>query len=230
MEVSLFEHVLDVYGDEVSTLLRKQYRMHRAIAAFPNEAFYGGKLTHGQRNRAWTVGDLDPLVGIQVDGDEQETPGGSYYNEAEAAVVVDEVDRLRRNGVPASRIGVITPYSGQVGKIVQALDDDELAERVDVATVDSFQGGEREAIVVSFVRSNDRGDTGFLTFPHEGPRRLNVAMTRAQKRCALVGDWSTLRATPSHRSPDEDASHVFDALYDHLEERDSLVQVAAAIE
>jgi len=204
--------------------------MNREIAAFPNEAFYGGKLTHGQRNRDWTVGDLDPLVGVQVDGEERETPGGSYYNETEAAVVVKEVERLLRNGVPASRIGVVTPYSGQVGKIVQAFDDRDLGERLDVATVDSFQGGEREAIVVSFVRSNDRGDTGFLTFPHEGPRRLNVAMTRAKKRCALVGDWDTLRATPDHRSPDEDASDVFDALYGHLAERDRLVQVAAAIE
>ncbi|MCW8173751.1 hypothetical protein D8S78_24485 [Natrialba swarupiae] len=52
-----------------------------------------------------------------------------------------------------------------------------------VSTVDSFQGSEKEAIIVSFVRSNSDMDAGFLEFKNEGPRRLNVALTRAKKRC-----------------------------------------------
>ena len=116
-------------------------------------------------------------------------------------------------------IGVITPYSGQVGKITQEITDPDLADRVQVSTVDAFQGSERDAIVVSFVRSNSAGNTGFLTFPEEGPRRLNVALTRARKRLTLIGDWETLRRTPAHRNEADDASHVFCALYAHLDER-----------
>lgn len=220
--VSLFEHLVNVYGGDVTTLLRKQYRMNEAIAAFPNEAFYGGALRHGQRNRGWTIRDLDPLVGVHVEGEERRTPGGSYYNEREAAVVAGEVDRLLRHGVPASQLAVITPYSGQVGKVVQAIDDPDVADRITVSTIDGFRGGGRDAIVVSFVRSNPTGDTGYLTFPTEGPRRLNVALTRARKRCTLIGDWETLRAQPAGDPGSGDASHLFDALYAHLANADAL--------
>jgi len=74
-----------------------------------------------------------------------------------------------------------------------------LAERTDVAddvtvdTIDSFQGGERTAIVLSLVRSNAEGTVGFLGRPVDGPRRLNVALTRAKRYCAVVADWHTLR-------------------------------------
>lgn len=60
-------------------------------------------------------------------------------------------------------------------------------------TIDSFQGGERTAIVISLVRSNAEGDIGFLGRPEDGPRRLNVALTRAKRYCAVVGDFHTLR-------------------------------------
>jgi hypothetical protein len=56
-----------------------------------------------------------------------------------------------------------------------------------------------EAIIVSLVRSNDANNSGFLTFPEEGPRRLNVAVTRARKRLVLVGDWDTLGTDSEQR-------------------------------
>ncbi len=192
IEISLLEHFMEVYEDQVSTMLQKQYRMNEAIAAFPNREFYDGQLTHGQRNRDWTVRGLPALEAIQVDGGEQRTPFGSYYNEEEAVAVRREIARLKQHAVVPDNIGVITPYSGQVGKIVQAIDDPELEERIKVSTVDAFQGSEREAIIVSFVRSNPDGNIGFLSFPVEGPRRLNVALTRAKRRCVLIGDWGTL--------------------------------------
>ncbi len=66
---------------------------------------------------------------------------------------------------------------------------------VTVDTIDSFQGGERTAIVLSLVRSNAEGTVGFLRRPVDGPRRLNVALTRAKQYCAVVADWHTLRTT-----------------------------------
>ena len=55
------------------------------------------------------------------------------------------------------------------------------------------QGSEKTAIVLSLVRSNAEGDIGFLGRPQDGPRRLNVALTRAKRYCAVVGDFHTLR-------------------------------------
>ena len=217
MEISLFEHFLAEYGNDAATMLRRQYRMNKSIARFPNERYYGGKLTHGERNRDWTIGGLDPLVGIEAEGTELQTPGGSYYNQTEVDIVKGEVDRLLKQGVLPDQIGVITPYSGQAGKITTALSDDVLGRGLTVATVDAFQGSQREAIIVSFVRSNADGRIGFLGFPTEGPRRLNVTLTRAKKRCVLVGNWETLADDDPHRDPDRDGSSEFQALRGYLE-------------
>jgi superfamily I DNA and/or RNA helicase len=106
----------------------------------------------------------------------------------------------------------------EIRSTVDQLDIDD-PQAVDVDTVDSFQGSEREAIVVSFVRSNDDGHSGFLEFPSEGPRRLNVALTRARRRLVLLGDWETLGTVAPHRSPEDSCAEVYAALAEHL--RDS---------
>ncbi|WP_135823698.1 AAA domain-containing protein [Halorussus ruber] len=216
---SLFEYLLERYGEEISVLLGRQYRMHEDIAEFPNEAFYGGSLETADRNRDWQVGDLDPLVGVDVDGEERRESGGdSLYNPEEAEAVAEEVETLVENGVAPEDVGVISMYRGQVGCIRSRLRRAgiEGAGRVTVDTVDSFQGGEREAVVVSFVRSNDEGNGGFLELPDEGARRLNVALTRARKRLVLVGDWETLSAVAPHRSEEESCADLYDELRERL--------------
>jgi hypothetical protein len=217
---SLFEHLLDTYGEDISVLLRRQYRMHEAIAAFPDDAFYDGRLETAERNRDWRLPGLGPLVGVDVAGGEQLDRGrNSFYNPREVDVVVDEVRRLADAGVEPADVGVIAAYSAQVERIRSRLADAEFqgVGGVTVDTVDSFQGGEREAVVVSFVRSNEAGRSGFLEFPAEGPRRLNVALTRARKRLVLVGDWETLGAVSPDRSPEESCADVYAALAHDLD-------------
>ncbi|CAM2997083.1 AAA domain-containing protein [Halobacterium salinarum] len=219
MHISLFEYLLERYDDQISVLLRKQYRMNDKIAEFPNESFYNGELETAARNQDWTVEDLQPLMAIDIDGEEQRrTHGNSYYNPQEAEAVAKQVKLLVQHGLSPEDIGVISAYSGQVGAIggrINQLDIDS-PERVNVDTVDSFQGSEREAIVVSFVRSNDRGHSGFLEFPSEGLRRLNVAMTRARKRLVLVGDWNTLGTVAPHRTEEESCAPLYEELADQI--------------
>jgi hypothetical protein len=227
MHISLFEDLLHRYGSEITVLLKKQYRMNEQIATFPNRSFYDGELETAEMNRNWTLDDLKPVVGVDLQGEEtQQTGGHSYFNTTEAEEAADQVELLCRSGVDPSDIGVIAAYSGQVSEInkrVRHLDFSG-SENVTVDTVDSFQGGEREAIIVSFVRSNNSGNSGFLDFPDVGARRLNVAMTRARKRLVLIADWKTLSTVPSYKTKGESCAPLYSELEDFLRENKVMKQ------
>ena len=110
-----------------------------------------------------------------------------------------------RDGVEASDIGVIAPYSAQVSRIRAVL-----PAGVEVATVNAFQGREKEAIVCSFVRSNPERELGFVA---DG-RRLTVAVTRARRSLLCVGDATTLGA-----------ARRFGALMERFQQSDSWATV-----
>jgi hypothetical protein len=226
IHISLFEYLLNRYGNDISVLLPKQYRMNEEIAAFPNKAFYDGALETADRNKNWTVEGLKPIVGVDIVGSERrQSHGNSMFNIEESEAVAKQVKLLLQSGLDPEDIGIITAYTGQIGKIhsqLHQLDIDQ-PKRITIDTVDSFQGGEREAIIVSFVRSNEKGHSGFLEFPEEGPRRLNVALTRARKRLVLIGDWDTLGTVAPHRSPEESCAHHYANLAEHLNDGDRML-------
>lgn len=71
-----------------------------------------------------------------------------------------------------------------------------------VGSVEVFQGQERQAIIISTVRSNVnflssdiRRSLGFVA----DPRRFNVAITRAQALLVVVGDPTVLSLDPIWR-------------------------------
>ena len=117
----------------------------------------------------------------------------SYANPGEAKAVAAVVDALLQSGaLPASSVGVITPYAAQATLLQQR----SLGRGgVEVSSVDGFQGREKEAIVFSAVRCNDARKVGFLS----DERRLNVAITRAKRGLVLVGDEQTLSSSPVWR-------------------------------
>lgn len=219
IDLSLFEYFTNQLENAPVESVLKQYRMNEAIAAFPNKEFYGGNLDAGQRNRRWRIRDEDPIKALDIQGEEERTPGGSYYNITEANAVVRELSRLLHRGVSPTQIGVITPFSGQVGMITKILDDQSLRDRLTIGTLEAIPPVPFDVVILSFVRSNPTGDTGMLSFPNEGPRRLNAMLTRAKKHLVLIGDWDTL-CSGSDRDPD--GSEVFNSLYDHLDHQQHL--------
>jgi superfamily I DNA and/or RNA helicase len=227
--LSLFETLINRYSDDIAVMLRTQYRMNEAIAAFPNDTFYDGELETADQNRDWTVDDLSSLMGIDIKGSEQECEDGhSYYNPEEAEAAAKQVKLLTISGLSPSDIGVIAAYSGQVEEIkqqVRQLDVDDV-HQVAVDTVDAFQGSEREAIIVSLVRSNSNADSGFLTVPDEGPRRLNVALTRGRKRLVVIGDWDTLGERVYFRDPDESCAELYAELEEYVRGRGKMMDAA----
>eukprot|EP00768_Dysnectes_brevis_P005704 gnl/Dysnectes_brevis/4232_a5601_342.p1 GENE.gnl/Dysnectes_brevis/4232_a5601_342~~gnl/Dysnectes_brevis/4232_a5601_342.p1 ORF type:complete len:881 (+),score=408.29 gnl/Dysnectes_brevis/4232_a5601_342:57-2699(+) len=186
--------------------LEVQYRMHPALSRFPSDAFYSGQLQNGvsaaERRLAvpfpW-AGDVDrPIMFIHCGGFEEiSSSGTSYLNRAEAAMVCDVLGTFVEGGLNATQVGVITPYEGQRAFVVSHMQRSgkltpTQLEAVEVASVDSFQGREKDIIVLSCVRANKTTGIGFLS----DPRRLNVALTRAKYGIVLVGNASVLSRHP----------------------------------
>ncbi|EIW79810.1 P-loop containing nucleoside triphosphate hydrolase protein [Coniophora puteana RWD-64-598 SS2] len=113
---------------------------------------------------------------------------GSKCNENEAGVVKRWVERLVEAGVLPSQIAVITPYQAQVTLLTSLLRE-TYGPELEIGTVDGMQGREKEAVVISLVRSNEKREVGFL----KEKRRLNVAMTRAKRHLCVVGDSDTVQ-------------------------------------
>ena len=112
--------------------------------------------------------------------------GPSFANMGEAALVVDYVTKLISYGVKAEEIAIIAPYNYQV-EILNANLLEKYPE-LEIKSVDGFQGREKEVVIISMVRSNEKKNLGFLT----EKRRLNVAVTRAKRQLVLICDSETV--------------------------------------
>ncbi len=203
--VTLFDRLMARAGPALSRLLVTQYRMHRAIMDYPSRTLYEGRLEahasvagHLLRDLGGIAAEAEvaatPLRFIDTAGcsydEETEAEGDSKQNAGEAELAARIVEELAALGLPTRDIGVITPYSAQVRMLRDRLA--ALGSDLEVDTVDGFQGREKEALVISLVRSNDRGEVGFLA----DVRRLNVAITRARRHLTVIGDSATVARDP----------------------------------
>lgn len=191
--LSLFERLL-AQPDPPSVSLAEQHRMHERIMRFPSDALYGGRL---RAHPAVAGHHLDgaPLEVIDTAGrgfeDEAKEGSDSKRNPGEAALAAAEVERILALGVAPADVAVISPYDAQVA-LLRGLLEGPLEQGLEIDTVDGFQGREKEAVVVSLVRSNADGEVGFLA----DVRRMNVALTRARKKLVVVGDSATVARHP----------------------------------
>ena len=190
LSLSLFERLVQ---PAAMVSLAEQHRMNEQIMRYPSDALYQGKLRAHPAVARHAI-DAAPFEVIDTAGRgfEEETPqdSDSKLNEGEAELAAAEVRKLL-SLLPAKEIAVISPYDAQVQRIRQLLAD---LPDLEVDTVDGFQGREKEAVVVSLVRSNDRGELGFVA----DIRRINVALTRARKKLIVIGDGATVTRHPFH--------------------------------
>jgi DNA polymerase III delta prime subunit len=203
LSVSLMERVVGLFGEKVARRLTVQYRMHAAIMGFPSAEFYDNELIADESVIGHRLCDLPGVRAEALTGDPVrfiDTAGASYdeeleedtesrFNRQEAALAVKKVRGLLDAGVHQYQIAVITPYRAQVRLLRDLLAD---VPAVEVDSVDGFQGREKEAVVISLVRSNPEGEIGFLA----DTRRTNVALTRARRAVLVIGDSATLANDP----------------------------------
>ena len=193
LENTLFDRLLGLHGKSIKRLLTVQYRMHTKIMHFPSNELYEGKLQAAEHVKARLLTDLpyavretedtrEPLVFFDTQGgDFPEKTGDpstakgtrlladSKSNEMEAALVQVHVTNIIEAGVHAADVAVVTPYNAQLTVLGHLLK--EKYPDVELGSVDGFQGREKEAIIITLVRSNPVHEVGFLG----EKRRLNGA-------------------------------------------------------
>lgn len=192
LEETLFARGLESQSSAV-TMLEVQYRMEPAIMGFSSKRFYQGKLKASASvlNRKQVFEESVLFVDTAGAGFQEKVKQEtlSTYNEEEAALLVKLLEEDNLDGLS---IGVIAPYKAQIEVLKKYIDKSEklieVRPRLDINSVDAFQGQERDVIYISLVRSNNQGEIGFL----KEYRRLNVALTRAKHRLVIIGDSATL--------------------------------------
>lgn len=163
-------------------LLNTQYRMRPAIAGFSSNYFYNSLLLTAEhlQNTGVHICFIDTAGSghHEIHGPD----GTSLQNEGELQIA----QKILETEAPdPTRTAFISPYSGQVAAAREIL-----PKQMRISTIDSFQGQEKETVIVSLVRSNDDGDIGFL----KDYRRMNVAITRAKEQLFVIGDSATIGA------------------------------------
>lgn len=239
LSVTLFERAFMRFAtsEDVVNTLTVQYRMNERIMEWSNRQFYDNKLVAHETVRDQTLivppdvllevrgVSLNPLVEspfvfcdtVGVDGMAEQVPGTgstavSKCNIGEVAVVQKYLE-LIAPVFPDIEISVITPYLKQAELIRDRVS--AVLKRIEVSTVDSFQGRESDVVIISLVRSNSDRIVGFLS----DYRRLNVAVTRAKKQVFIVGNSETISA-----------DIVLKSLYDYACENGEILSAATFVD
>ena len=200
LDTSLFQSLAEQMeggdGKRIASL-RTQYRMRPEIGSLVSEVFYEGGLENGAPTRArrrvfdWMPAPVTWLSTSSLPNKTETRAGESYANSAESGVILDLLEKMETKCRERRRrptVGVIAGYSGQVERLNSDIEPENREKwrnlRIEIATVDSFQGRECDAVIYSTVRSNSDGNIGFL----RDHRRVNVALSRARDLLAIVGD------------------------------------------
>lgn len=209
LDITLMEKVAK-RKPECVQLLDTQYRMHEAIAKFPSDWFYEGKLKSSDSVRFRNILEYEaPMVWLdtsELNYNEQATDDLSgRYNKEEAKFIVkalgEYAESIGMKRIQDERIdfGLISPYKNQVQRLRQLVKQSAtlkpIKRSITINTIDGFQGQERDVVLISLVRANEEGNIGFL----RELRRMNVAITRAKMKLIIVGAADTLTRHPFYK-------------------------------
>ena len=202
LTVTLFDRLKDLLPASAQTLLRVQYRMHDDIMRFPSQEFYEGKLIADETVAKHVAAELPGVTPSDLTSRPVtfvDTAGAGFdeawndmlesrENKGEAELAVKLLYELLGSGLKAKDVAILTPYTAQAKLLKTMVREPGL----EIGSVDGFQGREKEAIILSLVRSSEAGQIGFLS----DMRRLNVAITRARRCLIVVGDSATIGRHP----------------------------------
>jgi hypothetical protein len=184
-ECSAFDSFTHAAGR--SLLLDEHYRCHPAIIEVPNHCYYAGQLVVLTDPTELAHRDAHPVQWQHVAGRAEHPSRGSCRNDDEARAVVDLVRRLDATLPAAALIGVVTPFRAQRVTLERAFRNVGVAHMPKIGTIHTFQGGERDVMVLSPVAASGiRPDT--VSWLRRQANLWNVAITRAKSMLYVVGD------------------------------------------
>lgn len=199
------------YDRTVQSRLRRSYRAHPEIISLYNKLFYDGNLIPVSPKTPvdWSMlADRNyPILFQEIHGEtEIETNSTSSFNMLEAQMVCWYVMLLLRDGLGGVKlqqedIGIITPYLAQyrlLRRMLRAIKQ----EKVEVGTVERYQGREKRIMIASLVSSFS--GASFLS----NPRRINVLLSRSKLLLILIGNPITL-------SKNENFKYIIDQCMAH---------------
>ncbi|PSS00256.1 P-loop containing nucleoside triphosphate hydrolase protein [Actinidia chinensis var. chinensis] len=237
---SLFERLV-LLGHE-KHLLKIQYRMDPSISLFPNNEFYGSMISDGPNvkdktyKKRFLKGKMYGSYSFinVTDGEESFNERRSLKNIVEMAVVVEIVSSLFKECMTSKqkvRVGCLSPYKAQVFALQEKLGKTYSADAnsdfsVNVRSVDGFQGGEEDVIIISTVRSNGSGTLGFLP----DRQRTNVALTRAKHCLWILGNGAMLTQSNSVWKKLVVDAKARDCFYEAKDDKNLAQAVASALD
>jgi DNA replication ATP-dependent helicase Dna2 len=201
--------------------LKVQFRMNKWISHFASKVFYNGQLIPhvSVANRVLemtrakpglsaerpsitrAIDPLYPMVFLDARSEHEK----AKISDVEARTVREIVAGLLARGIAQEDIGIIAPYRAQVANLRRHLFSDDAMigwqalppdTPLSVDTVDRFQGGERPVIIMSFATTITPEVESQLRDHLTNPNRLNVALSRAQRKLILVGCAPALEGLP----------------------------------
>ncbi|KAM6493099.1 P-loop containing nucleoside triphosphate hydrolase protein [Amanita muscaria] len=226
LNMSLFERL--VLKGYPHTALSQQHRMRPEISALVRHLTYPDLVdapgTQGQPDLRGVTDNLimithskpeDEMTEIADQAEAAEGTKSSKQNMHEVQMILKIVRYLGQQGYGTDNMVVLTPYLGQLQKLVTALKDETdpvlndldshelvragLLSQVDanakkrplklVTIVDNYQGEESDIVIVSLTRSNPEHDIGFMF----SPERVNVMLSRARNALIMIGNTDTFR-------------------------------------
>ncbi|XP_043472685.1 putative helicase mov-10-B.1 [Leptopilina heterotoma] len=221
--ISMLEHLMkksylykkdydNKYDPNFLTKLVQNYRSHETILRLPNQMYYDSELVACAGNEVKIAENWNhlpkkgfPIIFHAVYGHEENNESYSVANKVEAEIVMNYVEKLLDEGlegvkIPEENIGIVTPFRYQKSIIMEKLENKELS-KISVGTVESFQGQERDIIIVSLVRSSifkngKKLHVGFLN----DDKRFNVTITRAKCLLIVIGHPRALQIADCWRN------------------------------
>ncbi|CAB3246161.1 unnamed protein product [Arctia plantaginis] len=190
---------MENYNPNYTVMLRNNFRSDKEIIDIPDKLFYKGQLRAlakkdnlsnvdilGERSHSHATVFYGILSKEQKNG---KSP--SFFNNMECEIVKLYVQALvKKHKVLLEDIGIVTPYIRQVYTINKMLRELRY-EKIEVGTVEAFQGKEKRVIIISTVRANcslldydAKFQLGFLV----DDKRFNVAITRAKAKVIVIGN------------------------------------------
>lgn len=229
---SLFERLYkrceDRNWDWAIGKLKQQGRMHEQLMNFANRHFYHGQLevipgidrltavsfSHFEESITSSIFAKHRLIYIPTQVDNSTITFKTNSDEAEkTAQVVKQILTIYEGESRAfneGTLGIITPYRAQISAIQNAVRAIGIKEKINVDTVERYQGGARDIIIISMCINLKSQIKQLVNLSSDGvDRKLNVAMTRARTQIVILGNEQLLSTNEVYRSL-IDACHRLD--------------------